>query len=99
VSAENGKRSGATKNQQNDRKCWKNSRTHQRRPSPSNHWARRHRWNQLWSLPGELNRKSEDEPHCSFVTTTRPPTRPWEPQSLCLTTTWLSFPILPTCRI
>jgi hypothetical protein len=28
--------------------------------------------------------------------TTCPPTRPWKPQNLWLTTTWLSFPILPT---
>jgi hypothetical protein len=42
----------ATKHQQN-RKCWKNSRTLPRRPSPNNPWARRHCWDQLWSLPGE----------------------------------------------
>jgi hypothetical protein len=34
----------------------------------------------------------------SFIMTTRPPTRPRKPQSLWLTTTWLSFPILPTRR-
>jgi hypothetical protein len=28
----------------------------------------------------------------------RPPTHPWKLQSLWLTTTWLSFPILPTRR-
>jgi hypothetical protein len=71
-------------------------RTQPRRPSPNNPWARRHRWDQLWSLPGDLNRKSEHTPHCSFITTTRPPTRPWKPQSLLLTTTWLRFPIFPT---
>jgi hypothetical protein len=32
----------------------------------------------------------------SFIMTTRPPTCPLKPQSLWLTTTWLSFPILPT---
>jgi hypothetical protein len=37
----------ATEHQQNDRECWKNSRTHPRRPSPNNPWARRHRWDQL----------------------------------------------------
>jgi hypothetical protein len=35
----------ATKHQQNDIKCWKNSRTHP--PSSNNPWALRHRWNQL----------------------------------------------------
>jgi hypothetical protein len=55
--------------------------------------ARRHHWDQLWSLPGDLNRKSEHAPYCS-ITITRSPTRPWKPQSL-----WLSFPILPTRRI
>jgi hypothetical protein len=71
-----------TKHQQNHRECWKNSRTHLRRPSLNNPWARRHRWGQLWSLPGDLNRKFEHAPHCSFITTTSPPTRPWKPQSL-----------------
>jgi hypothetical protein len=79
-------------------KCWKNSKTHPWGPSPNNPRTRRHRWDQLWSLPGDLNRKLEDAPHCSFITTRRPPTRPWEPQSLWLTTTWLPFPILPTRR-
>jgi hypothetical protein len=32
----------ATKHQQNDRKCWKNSRTHPWRPSLNNPWTRRH---------------------------------------------------------
>jgi hypothetical protein len=32
----------------------------------------------------------------SFITTIRPPTRPWKPQSMWLTTKWFSFPILPT---
>jgi hypothetical protein len=48
-------------------------------------------------LPGDLNRKSEDAPQCSFIMTTRPPTRPWKPQSLWLTTAWFLFPILSTC--
>jgi hypothetical protein len=39
----------ATKRQQNDRKCWE----HPWRP-PSNPWACRHHWDQLWSLP-DLN--------------------------------------------
>jgi hypothetical protein len=63
----------ATKHQQNDRKCWKNSRTHQRRSSPNNPRARRHRWDQLCSL------KFDYAPHCSFITT-RPPTCPWKPE-------------------
>jgi hypothetical protein len=54
----------ATKHQQNDRKCWKCSRTHPQRPSLNNPWVRRHRWHQLWSLPGDLNRKFEHAPHC-----------------------------------
>jgi hypothetical protein len=54
---------GATKNQQNDRKCWKNLRTLPRRPSPNNPQACRHRWVQLWSLAGDLNRKFEHVPH------------------------------------
>jgi hypothetical protein len=66
----------------------KTSRTHQRRPN--NPWVFRHCCDQLWSLP-VLNRKSEHAPHCSFITTMRPPTRPWKPQNLQLTT-WLSFP-------
>jgi hypothetical protein len=32
------------------------------------------------------------------ITTMRPPTHPWKPQSLWQATTWLSFPILPTRR-
>jgi hypothetical protein len=34
----------------------------------------------------------------SFITTMHPPTRPWKPQSLWLTTKCLSFPILHTRR-
>jgi hypothetical protein len=63
---------------------------------PNNPWAHRHRWDQLWSLPGDLKWKFEHAPHCSFITSTCPPIRPWNTQSLWLTTTWLSFPILPT---
>jgi hypothetical protein len=48
-------------------------------------------------LPGDLNRKFEHAPHCFLIMTMRPPTRPWKPQSFWLTTTWLSFPLLPTC--
>jgi hypothetical protein len=48
-----------TKHQQNNRICWKNSRTHPQRPPPNNPWARRHRWDQLWRLPEDLNRKFE----------------------------------------
>jgi hypothetical protein len=82
-----------TKHQQNDRKCWKIPRTHPRRLSLNNPWACRHYWDRLWSLPGNLNTKFEHALHCFFITTTRPPTRPWKPQSLWLTGTWLSFPI------
>jgi hypothetical protein len=39
-----------TKHQQNDRKYWKNSITRPQRPLSNNPWARRHRWDQLWSL-------------------------------------------------
>jgi hypothetical protein len=53
----------ATKHQQNDRECWKNSRTHPWRQSLNNPWARRRRWDQLWSFSGDLNTKSEHEPH------------------------------------
>jgi hypothetical protein len=56
-----------TKHQQNDRKCWKNSRAPPRRPLPNNPWARRYHWYQLWSLPGDLNRKFEHVPHCCEV--------------------------------
>jgi hypothetical protein len=56
----------ATKHQQNDRKCWKNLRTHPWRPSPNNPWVRRHRWDQLWSLP-DLNRKSEHALQCCEI--------------------------------
>jgi hypothetical protein len=52
-----------TKYQQNDRKCWKYSRTQPRRPSPNNPWAHRHRWDQLWSFQGDLNRIFEHAPH------------------------------------
>jgi hypothetical protein len=34
----------------------------------------------------------------SFIITTHPPTCPWKPQYLWLTTTWLSFPILLTLQ-
>jgi hypothetical protein len=46
----------ATKHQQNDRICWRNSRTHPWRPSRNNPWAHRHRWDRLWNLPGDLNK-------------------------------------------
>jgi hypothetical protein len=42
----------------------------------------RHSWDQLRSLPGDINRKFEHEPHYSI--TTLLPTRPWKPQSLWL---------------
>jgi hypothetical protein len=43
------------------------SRTRPRRPSPSNPSACRYRWDQLWSLPGDLNRKFKHAPHCHRV--------------------------------
>jgi hypothetical protein len=49
----------ANKHQQNDRKCWKNSRTHPR--------AHRPRMDQLWSVPRDLDRKSEHAPNCREV--------------------------------
>jgi hypothetical protein len=42
-------------------------RTHPRRPSP-----KRHSWDQLWSLPGDLNRKSEHAPHCRQICSPTP---------------------------
>jgi hypothetical protein len=84
-----------TKHQQNHRKCWKNSRTHPWRPSPNNPWARRHCWDQLWSFPGDLNRKFEHAQHCCFITTTHPLTHPWKPQSLWLTNNMVIIPHPP----
>jgi hypothetical protein len=52
-----------TKHHQNDRKCWKNSRTHPWSMLPNNPWARRRRWDQLCSLLWDLNRKFEHMPH------------------------------------
>jgi hypothetical protein len=40
-------------------------------------------------LPVNLNRIFEHAPHCSFIVTTRLPTRPWKPLSLWLTITWM----------
>jgi hypothetical protein len=45
----------------------KKLRTHPRRPLPNNPCARRRRWDQLWSLPGYLNRKFEHGPYCCEV--------------------------------
>jgi hypothetical protein len=56
-----------TKRQQNNRKCSKNSRTLPWRLSSNNPWACRHRWIQLWSFPGNLNRKFEHALHCHEV--------------------------------
>jgi hypothetical protein len=44
---------------QNYRKCWNYSRPHPRRSSSNSPWSHRHCWGQLWSLPGDLNRKFE----------------------------------------
>jgi hypothetical protein len=60
----------ATNRQKNDRKCWQNSRTHPQRLLPNNPWARRHRWDQLCSIIGNLNRKFEHAPHCREVCST-----------------------------
>jgi hypothetical protein len=57
----------ATKYQQNNRTCWKNSRTRPQRPSLNNPWACRHCWDQLWRLPWDPNRKFEHAPHCHEV--------------------------------
>jgi hypothetical protein len=42
-------------------KTAENVETQPRRPSLNNPWARRHGWDQLWSFPGDVNRKSEHE--------------------------------------
>jgi hypothetical protein len=93
VSLEDDKRSGQPST---SKMTEKNSRTRPWRLLPYYPWAHRHCWNQIWSLPGDLNRKSDHTLHCSFIMTTRLPTCPWKPLSLWLTMTWLSFPILPT---
>jgi hypothetical protein len=54
----------------------------------------------LRRLKGNVRRKNRNfgaTTTGSFITTTCLPRRPWK-QSLWLTTTWLSFPILPTRR-
>jgi hypothetical protein len=50
----------------------KNLRTHPRRLSLNNPWAHRHHRDQLWNLPGELNRKFEHMPHCHEVCSPTP---------------------------
>jgi hypothetical protein len=56
----------------------------------------------FWDAWGKMcNRKDQNFSTAAsgtFITTMRPPTPPWKPQSLWLTTTWLWFPILPTHR-
>jgi hypothetical protein len=94
VSIEDDERSGRPSTS----KMKENIRTHQRRSLLNNPWARRHCWDQLWSLPGDLNGEFEHALHCSFITTMHLPTLPWKPWSLWLITTWLLFPILPTCQ-
>jgi hypothetical protein len=56
-----------TKHQQNDRKYWKNLRSHSWRPFLNNPWALRHRLDLLQCLPGDLNRKFEHAQHCCEV--------------------------------
>jgi hypothetical protein len=75
----------------------KNSRTPLQRPSPNNPWAGKRHWDELWSLPGDLNRKFEHVSYFSFITTTHPAMHPWKPWTFWLTT-WLLFPFLPTRR-
>jgi hypothetical protein len=81
-----------TKHQQKRQKMFKNLKAHPRWLLPNNPWASRHCWEQLWSLPGDLTENWTD----AFITTMFLPTCSLKPQSLWLTTTWLSFPILPT---
>jgi hypothetical protein len=75
----------------------KNPRTHPWRPSPNNPWARTHRWDQLWSLPGDLNGKFENltgtlaQPQLAPLSRQRARLQVPESQSLWLTTKWLSF--------
>jgi hypothetical protein len=38
-----------------------------RKQSPNNQWACRHRLDQLWRLPGDVNRKFEHALHCRKV--------------------------------
>jgi hypothetical protein len=47
-------------------KMLKNLRTLPQRLSLNNPWARRHHWDQLWSV-SDLYRKSEHSPHCHEV--------------------------------
>jgi hypothetical protein len=61
-------------------KMLKNASTHPQRPSLNNPWAHRHHWDQLWSLPGDLNRKFEHVLYCSLITTAHLPTHPSAPQ-------------------
>jgi hypothetical protein len=42
-------------------------KTHPQRPSANNPWSHRQHWDQLWSLPGNLNRKCEHASHCCKV--------------------------------
>jgi hypothetical protein len=76
----------ATKHQQNNRKCWKKLRTPPRRPSLNNPWARRHCWDQLWSLPGDLSRKFEHAPNCREVCS--PTLDKWSKAAVCKRVSW-----------
>jgi hypothetical protein len=53
--------------QKNDRKCWKNSRPHPWRLSLNNQWAHGYHWDELRSLPGDLNRRFENAQHWRTV--------------------------------
>jgi hypothetical protein len=52
-------------------------------------------WEKMWA---EKDRNFGATTTGFFIMTMRPPTHCWKPQTLWLTTTCLSFPILPTCQ-
>jgi hypothetical protein len=64
VSVEDDERSRRPSTRKKTENVGKNSKTRLQRPSPNNPWAHRHCWDQLWSLPEDLNRKFEHAPHC-----------------------------------
>jgi hypothetical protein len=55
-------------------------------------WSRE----EFFALARSINMNCRHHIHWSFVTTARPPTRPWKPQSLWLITTWLLFYCSPS---
>jgi hypothetical protein len=52
----------------------------------SHPWARRHRWDQLWCLPGDLKRKFEHAPHCHKVCS--PTLDKWSKAAACKRVPW-----------